>query len=63
MDTRRRLVALIPLQTVIALLAIHNIARPERVPQIAGWIVLGGVLATIAGYAVAWRGRARRAGD
>jgi len=63
MDARCRLTALIPIQTVILVIAIHNIARPERVPRIAGWALLAGALLTIAGLVIDWRKQARTAND
>ena len=59
MDARRRLAALIPLQGVIVMIAIHNIARAERVPRIAGWALLAGALLTVAGLVIDWRKQAR----
>jgi hypothetical protein len=63
MDARRRLAALIPLQAVIAMIALHNIGRPEAVPRIAGWLLLAGALMSIGAYAIAWRRQARPAND
>jgi hypothetical protein len=63
MDARRRLAALIPLQMVIVMIALRHIGSPERVPQIAGWLLLAGALMTIGAYAIAWRRQARPAND
>jgi len=59
---RRHLAALIPLHIAILAIAIRNIDRPGRVPEIAGWLLVAGTLAALAGYALAWR-RASRPGD
>jgi hypothetical protein len=61
--TRWRLASLIPLQILLLFMGIHNIDQPGRVREIAGWGVLAGVLATLIGYALAWRRIAQQQGD
>lgn len=63
MTKRRQLLALIPLQAVIALIAIRTLQRSDPALHIVGWLLLAGVLFTLGGYLVAWRGMAKRSSD
>jgi hypothetical protein len=60
---RRHVAALIPLQMILLVMAIRNIDRPEGIREIAGWLLLAGVLVTLIGYALAWRRQASQQGD
>lgn len=53
--TRQRLASLIPLQTFLLIMAIHNIDQPGRVHEIIGWVMLAAVSMTLVSYALVWR--------
>ncbi len=63
MGIRQRLAAMIPLQMIVMVIAIRNIAGSDHFLRIAGGLMLAGVLLTFAGYAVAWRHAVRDARD
>ena len=63
MTKRRQLLALIPLQAVIALIAIRTLQRSDPALHVVGWLLLADVVFTLVGYLVAWRGMAKRSSD
>ena len=57
-NTRRRLLALLPLQLVIFAIGIRYALEAKGIPNLAGWIIVLGSLMTIAAYSLAiWRAR------
>ncbi len=57
-ETRRRLLALLPLQLVILAIGARYAIEARGIPKLAGWIIALGSLITLAVYFLAiWRDR------
>lgn len=57
-DTRRRLLALLPLQLVVFAIGLRYATEARGIPNLAGWIIVVGSLMMLAAYALAiWRDR------